>query len=117
MTIEQLAHWAAGTLPKGERGLVAVRDGDAAVITLARGEALGQSTRAGAVLARLLTPPSREPWVVVAVRPGGPVLRREREAADRIWAASRLVDLPLRAIVQVRNNTVETLQEGNDEQA
>lgn len=117
MTVEQLAHWAAGTIVKGEKALLAVRDGDAAVVTLTLGEALGQSTRAGAVLARLLTRPAGNPWVVVAVRQGGPIQRLEKAAADRIRSASKLVDMPMSAVVLVRNGKVETLREGIDEQA
>lgn len=80
----------------GERALLAVRASRAEPpVTLALGECLGTSTRAGAVLARLLAAPGNGPWFIVAVRPAGPVQKRERDAAERVVAAARLIDVPL----------------------
>jgi hypothetical protein len=79
-----------------ERALLAVRASRAEPpVTLALGEALGTATRAGAVLARLLAAPGSGPWWIVAIRPGGPVQKRERDAAERVAAAARLIDVPL----------------------
>ncbi len=98
----------------GERAILAVAilpDNTAgAAITLTLGESVGQLTRAGAILARLLA--ASEPgcsWAVLSVRQGGRVHRTEREAAERIAAAAHLVDVPLTGVFLVRAAAVDTI--------
>ena len=79
---------------------------------------LGQRTRAGAILARLLAVPGDGPWYIIAVRPGSPrtvVKRVERDAADRIASAARLVDVPLAGIsLDIRGGRTFHLYEARD---
>lgn len=91
----RLARALAGQISSGERALLATREGMEAPLTLALGECLGASTRAGAVLARLLAAGDGPPWVIVGARIGGQPQIRECDAADRIMAAAQLVDIPL----------------------
>lgn len=103
-----------GQVAIGERALLAFQlERPAAPVTLALGAALGAETRAGAVLARLLAGPTPGAWWIVGVRPGGPPQKREREAAERLLAAARLVDVPCAGIVLVAGQRAWPL--GGDE--
>jgi DNA repair protein RadC len=96
----QVAEAMRGQVAIGERALLAFRvERPESPVTLALGSALGSDTRAGAVLARLLSVPGEGAWWLVGVRPGGPPQKREIEAAERILAAARLVDLPFAGVV------------------
>lgn len=94
------AHYARlrGQMPSNERLILGYRpDDDSAPITLGLGETLGAQTRAGALLARLLSAKSEGAWWIVSGRPRGKVLKAEREAAQRLGEAAALLgmDLPL----------------------
>ncbi len=96
----QVATLLRGQVAMGEKALLGFQlERPEAPVTLALGEALGATTRAGSVMARLLTAGHRGAWFVVGVRSGGPPQRREREAAARIAAAAALVDVPMGGIV------------------
>lgn len=96
----QVAEAMRGQVAIGERALLAFRvERPESPVTLALGSALGSDTRAGAVLARLLAVPGEGAWWLVGVRPGGAPQKREIEAAERILAAARLVDLPFAGVV------------------
>lgn len=64
---------------------------------------LGNDTRAGAVLARMMAHAERvDEWALVSVRARGRKHRKsERYAAERIAAAARLVDIPLSVVILV----------------
>lgn len=100
-----------------EKALLATR-GDGQWITLELGETLNQRTRAGRVLGRLLGTFGDGPWYIVASRPGTPrtpPMKVEHEAAERIAAAARLVDLPLAGVyLDVRGGKTHTLVENSD---
>ena len=92
---------AQAGVAKGERMLVAFNvtgDVSGPPLVIVDGEALGVPTRAGAVLARLLATGGQGDWHLVAVRPGGAPQKKEIEAAERILAAGRLVDLPVQTV-------------------
>lgn len=109
---QQVADAMRGQVAIGERALLAVRaDQTQTPLTLALGDALGPNTRAGSVLARLLSSPGEGPWWLIGVRPGGPPQKKEREAAERIAAAARLVDLPLARVVLIAGNHAWPLNE------
>jgi len=99
MDIEKAVDQTRADHPNDEC-VVAYREG-AEPLLLSLGEGLGKQTRAGAVLARMLAHPGGNgPFVIVAHRRIRYHAKRlEQYAADRIAAASRLVDMPLAAIV------------------
>jgi len=89
-----LARAALGVEP---RGVVAVpRDGNAVV--LYDGAPMNTNTREGFILNRLLPRPGSPPWVLVSLSPTG-MLVAEREAAERVMAAARLVDIDIEAVI------------------
>lgn len=109
---QRVAEAMRGQVAIGERALLAVRlERAEAPVTLALGDTLGAGTRAGAVLARLLASPGEGAWWLIGVRPGGPPQKKEREAAERIAAAARLVDLPLAGVVLVAGTRTWPLNE------
>jgi len=96
----------------GERAILAVRASRAEPpVTLALGECFGSSTRAGAVLARLLAAPGSGPWYIVGIRPAGAVQKREQDAASRIAAAARLIDVPLAGLALAAGGQTHLLGE------
>lgn len=77
-----------------------------AVSSTGRGLLLGfdldQTFRAGRCLALLLgsaDPAPGEEWYLVALRPDGRKRRFETEAAERVLAASRLIDFPMQVAI------------------
>jgi hypothetical protein len=73
-----------------------------AVSSTGRGLLLGfdldQTFRAGRCLALLLgsaNPTPGEEWYLVAIRPDGRKRRFEKKAAERVLAASRMIDFPM----------------------
>ena len=64
---------------------------------------MGDDTRAGAVLARMMAHPGCvDEWALVSVRARGRKHRKsEIYAAERIAAAARLVDIPLSVVILV----------------
>ena len=99
----------------GTKTLFAICAGDVEPILLENGGTLGNETRAGHVLGRLLGAGRSEPWYIVAIRDGtarSQPLKNEQYAADRIAAAARLVDLPLTGIyLDIRGGKTHTLVE------
>jgi len=94
----------------GETALLGHRE-ESAAVTLALGERLGQATRPGAVLARLLAEGGDAPWTIVSVRPGGPPTARERRAAHGITRAAGLLGMTNVRVVIVGRVGVEVTAE------
>ena len=105
--VEAAARLARAAVTPGEPCLVGVRVDlpDEAPMVLALGESLGAGTRAGAVMARLNTRGGREPWTVVGIRAPGKPTPKERDAANRVASAARLICLPFDAVVLVAGET------------
>jgi hypothetical protein len=89
-----------GQIPSNERLILGYRpDDDSAPITLGLGETLGAQTRAGAVLARLLSAHADGAWWIVSGRPRGRVLKAERDAARRLADAASLLGMQLPTVL------------------
>lgn len=107
--LAQVAQVARATVAVGERAVVAVHD-DGTSVTLQLGQSMGNTTRAGAVVARLLV--KLGAWWVVSITPdtsSKAARRLEREAAERVQAAARLVALPLHGCISAIGDAVELL--------
>lgn len=103
----------------GAKMLFAICAGDVEPVLLENGGwALGNETRAGRILGRLLGTGRCEPWYIVAMRYGtarSQPRKHEQDAADRIAACARLVDLPLAGIyLDIRGGKTHTLVEKTD---
>jgi DNA repair protein RadC len=99
--VATLAERLRGQVPTGERAVLGVRaDGAGEPVTLALGEGLGPQTRPGALLVRLLET-GAGPWWVAVLRPGTGPTSREREAADRLFAAAALLGLRLEGLLVI----------------
>lgn len=99
----------------GAKVLFAICAGDVEPILLENGGALGNETRAGSILGRLLGTGRCEPWYIVAMRYGtarSQPRKHERDAANRIAACARVVDLPLAGVyLDIRGGKTHTLVE------
>lgn len=99
--VEALVADLRGQVPTGEKAVLGFRPhADDAPITLDLGAGLGARSRPGSFLARMLTE-GIGPWWVVAIRPGGKPRAAERDVAERLDAAARVVGLDLERILLV----------------
>lgn len=106
---EVVALAVTGHVPGGERAILLVPQGAVEPTILALGESLGAKTRAGAVLAQALAAGQERPWIV-AFRPGSSrVMKQEFDAADRIMAGGRLVDLQPAGVILVTSGGARLL--------
>lgn len=102
----QLVDQARITAGHEEKAVVAVSSTGRGLLL---GYDLDQTFRAGRCLALLLgsaNPTPGEEWYLVALRPDGRKRRFEKEAAERVLAASRLIDFPMQvAILAVKGRS------------
>lgn len=98
-------------------GLLALRDDGQPPLVLSMGgkQAL-RGARGGQVLAQLLAASSdRAPWYIFGIRPPAEKgLKGDADAAERIMAAARLVDLPIAAVVLCRDGVPPDLLAESD---
>lgn len=70
--------------------------------------------RAGAVLARCLARPDVAGWWIFFTRRTNTApTRKERDAADRLLASARLIDVAVRGVLLATPKTIQAVQENN----
>jgi len=95
--LDLLMERLSGQVPVGERVLLACQ-GEQDPLTLALGEVLGEESRIGSFLVRLISA-GDGPWSLISLRPGGPPEPSEHVATERFLNAAALLGVPIERVL------------------